>query len=101
MKAGFAGVAVAQTTNREMGVVDSTQGRDAVDLLSRCGARILPHHLRTIALPKQYDTREVRQALALLGYGDYTVAHLETQKYRGQAIAVVETALRAVGGLPC
>lgn len=75
--AEVATVAVAETQNRETGGVDQTQGLAAVELLSRAGARILPHHLRTIAVRKHHDTLEVRRALALLGYGAYAVAHLD------------------------
>lgn len=46
-----------------------------MELLSRAGARVLSHHLRTIAIPKWSDTPELRRALALLGYGSYTVVH--------------------------
>ncbi len=75
-------------------------GRAAVDLLSRAGARILPHRLRTIVVQEASDTTELRRALALLGYGAYRVVHLD-HRYKGQGIAVVEAALRAAGELPC
>ncbi len=75
--AEVATVAVAETQNREPSDVDRSQGLAAVELLSRAGARILSHHLQTIAVPKQHDTLEVRWALALLGYGSYAVAHLD------------------------
>ena len=80
--------------------VDQTEGRAAVDLLSRAGVRILPHHLKTIAVPRHHDTVEVRQAAALLGYGAYSVAHLD-RAYRGETIDVVEAALKAAGEPPC
>ena len=92
--------ALTASTAAKVGL-DGTEGRAAVDLLSRAGAKILPHHLQTIAVAAHHDTPELRRALALLGYGAYNVAHLDTWKYRGQSIDVVEAALRAAGGLPC
>lgn len=77
--AEVASVAVAQAQNQKtINSLNPIQGRAAVELLSRAGARILPHHLRTIAVPKLSDTPELRQALALLGYGAYTVTHLDS-----------------------
>ena len=70
-------IAVGQSTGSSSLNVDRTQGLAAVELLSRAGARILSHHLRTIAVPKHHDTLEVRRALALLSYGSYAVAHLD------------------------
>lgn len=93
-------IAVSQNARSSTLSVDRTQGLAAVELLSRAGARIPPHHLRTIAVPKPYDTLEVRRALALLGYGSYTVAHLD-RAYRGESLDVVEATLRTAGELPC
>ncbi len=98
--AEVATVAVAKPQNPQVNGVDRTEGLAAVALLRRVGARILPHQLKTIAVPRLSDTPEVRQALALLGYGAYEVAHLD-REYRGESIDVVEAALRAAGDLPC
>jgi hypothetical protein len=77
--ATVATVAVARAENRKStGSLNSVQGQAAVALLSRAGARILPHHLRTIAVRQLSDTLELRQALRLLGYGAYAVAHLDS-----------------------
>jgi hypothetical protein len=79
--ATVATVAVAQAQNRKTtNNLNPIQGRAAVELLTRAGARILPHHLRTIVVPQLSATTELRQALALLGYGAYTVAHSDSDQ---------------------
>jgi hypothetical protein len=77
-----------------------TEGRAALDLLNRSGARLLPHRHRTIAVPTRNDTNALRCALALLGYGNYRVVHTAAD-FKGQSIAVVEAALLAAGELSC
>jgi len=84
----------------EINAALASDGRDAVDLLTRSGARILPHRHRTIAVPRRHDTDDLRRALALLGYGAYSIVHIGPE-FKGQGIAVVEAALQAAGKISC
>lgn len=77
-----------------------TEGRAALDLLNRSGARLLPHRHRTIAVPARNDTDALRRALALLGYCNYRIVHTAAD-LKGQSIAVVEAALLESGAMPC
>lgn len=92
--------APASSPTQDCRTPDRTEGRVALDVLTHAGTRVLLDCLRTIAVPKRNDTPELRRALALLGYGAYTVDH-SGRTCRSESLDVVEATLRAAGELVC
>ncbi len=92
--------APASSPTQDCRTPDRTEGRVALDVLTHAGTRVLLDCLRTIAVPKRNDTPELSRALALLGYGAYTVDHSD-RTGRSESLDVVEATLRAAGELVC
>jgi hypothetical protein len=68
----------------------------ALALVKASGVRMTTHNgNRIIAVPTANDTPKLREALAVLGYGNCTVLHLDTAPLRGKSSAAISEAIEA------
>ena len=69
---------------------------NALDLIKASNTRMATHRgQRIIAVASDRDGPELRQALAVLGYGNCTVLHLDTAPLRGKSSAAISEAIEA------